>query len=104
MIMMQNNKHLKQEKTIKKDKKAAALQYDLEQKEGAPRLIAVGEGHLAEKIIQRAKEEHIPLVEDKEIVSKLVQLPVGVEIPRELYEAVAGILVYIYKLDKEIGK
>jgi flagellar biosynthesis protein len=98
--MMRNNQHINKEKNINK-KKAAALQYDSVQKEGAPRLIAVGEGYLAEKIIELAQKGNIPLVEDTEIVNKLVQLPVGVEIPRELYEAVARILIYIYKLDRE---
>lgn len=86
---------------MEKRKKAAALKYKGGQEKGAPRLIAVGNGYVAEKIIEVAQKENIPLVEDVEVVSKLVQLPVGAEIPPELYEAVAGILVFIYKLDRE---
>ncbi|MDD2211587.1 MAG: EscU/YscU/HrcU family type III secretion system export apparatus switch protein [Clostridia bacterium] len=86
---------------MKKRKKAAALKYDLEQEEGVPRLIAVGDGYVAEKIIEVAKKERIPLVEDVEVVSKLVCLPVGAEIPEELYEAIARILIFIYKLERE---
>jgi len=85
---------------MKTDKKAVALKYD-DKKDCAPRLIAVGEGYLAEKIIELAKKENIPLVKNTEVVSKLVHLPVGVEIPTELYEAVARILIFIYKLDQE---
>ena len=85
---------------MKIDKKAVALKYD-EKTNDAPRLIAVGEGHLAEKIIEIAKKENVPLVENTEVVSKLVHLPVGVEIPQELYEAVARILIFVYKLDEE---
>jgi flagellar biosynthesis protein len=88
---------------MKKRKKAAALKYDLEQKEGVPRLIAVGDGYVAEKIIEVAKKEKIPLVEDVEVVNKLVPLPVGAEIPENLYEAVARILIFIYKLEQEAG-
>jgi len=85
---------------MKIDKKAVALKYD-EKTNDAPRLIAVGQGYLAEKIIEVAKKENVPLVENTEVVSKLVHLPVGVEIPQELYEAVARILIFIYKLDQE---
>lgn len=86
---------------MKKRKKAAALKYDLEQQEGAPRLIAVGDGYVAEKIIEVAKKEKVPVVEDVEVVNKLVPLPLGAEIPEDLYEAVAGILAFIYKLEQD---
>ncbi|MGI6144389.1 MAG: hypothetical protein GX092_00320 [Clostridia bacterium] len=85
---------------MKTEKKAVALKYD-ENRDDAPRIIAVGEGYLAEKIIEIAEKENIPLVENTEVVSKLVHLPVGVEIPQELYEAVARILIFIYKLEQE---
>ncbi|HHZ16631.1 MAG TPA: EscU/YscU/HrcU family type III secretion system export apparatus switch protein [Peptococcaceae bacterium] len=84
-------------------KKAVALQYDQEQVEGAPRLVAVGEGYLAEKIIEIAQKENVPIVENQEVVSKLIHFPVGAEIPEELYQAVAEILVYLYRLEKEKG-
>ncbi|MDD2400810.1 MAG: EscU/YscU/HrcU family type III secretion system export apparatus switch protein [Clostridia bacterium] len=83
------------------NKKAVALKYEKEQGVGVPRIIAVGKGGIADKIIEIAKKEKVPLVVDTEVVEKLVQLPVGVDIPLELYEAVAGILVFIYKLDRE---
>jgi flagellar biosynthesis protein len=85
---------------MKTEKKAVALKYD-ENRDDAPRIIAVGEGYLAEKIIEIAEKENIPLVENTEVVSKLVHLPVGVEIPQELYEAVARIIIFIYKLEQE---
>lgn len=83
------------------EKKAVALKYDFDNKEDVPCLIAVGEGYLADKIIEVAQRENIPLIENKEVVSKLISLPVGVEIPQELYEAVAKILVFIYKLERD---
>ncbi len=92
---------VEKEKQSTTDKKAVAIQYDQEQTEGAPRLVAVGEGYLAEKIIEIAQQEKVPIVENCEVVSKLVHFPVGAEIPEELYQAVAQILVYLYKLDQE---
>jgi len=86
---------------MKVKNKAAALKYDLAKDNEAPRLIAVGEGYLADKIIEVAKQENIPLVKNIEVVNKLIHLPVGQEIPPELYEAIARIIIFIYKLDQE---
>lgn len=84
-------------------KQAVALEYEQEQKKGAPRIVAVGEGHIAEKIVSLAREHGIPVVEDMELIGKLNRFPVGVEIPEELYESVAKILVFIYRLDRQKG-
>ena len=82
-------------------KQAVALEYDGERQEGAPRIVAVGEGPVAEKIIEIAREHGVPLVEDREIVGKLVRFPPGAEVPPELYRAVARVLAFIYSLDRE---
>ena len=81
-------------------KKAVALHYQQEQS-GAPRIVAVGEGHLAQKILELAKEHEVPIMEDMILVGKLAKFPVGVEIPPELFEAVAKVLAFIYRLEKE---
>lgn len=94
---------MKKDERINAGKKAIALQYAKEQTEGAPRLVAIGEGYIAEKIIEIAQREKVPIVENHEVVSKLVRFPVGTEIPAELYQAVARILVYLYKLEQERG-
>jgi len=94
---------MKKEERSMAGKKAVALHYSQEQTEGAPRLVAVGEGYIAEKIIEIAQREKVPIVENHEVVSKLVRFPVGAEIPAELYQAVARILVYLYKLEQERG-
>jgi len=80
-------------------KKAAALSYEPGEG-GVPRLVASGEGYLAEKIIEIARSAEIPLVEDAALVSALLVLELGEEIPVELYEAVARILAFIYRLDR----
>ena len=82
-----------------KRKKAAALQYDLKN-DVAPRILAKGQGHVAEKIVETAKEAQVPIVEDAALVSALLVLELGEEIPPELYHSVAKIMAFLYRLDK----
>ena len=77
-------------------KKAAALKY--ERGKGAPKVVAKGEGKLAERIVELAKEAGVPVLEDRGLVEFLMEVEVGEEIPPELYRAVARILAYIYKI------
>ena len=82
-------------------KKAAALKYDQAQSM-APRVVARGKGHIAEQIIQVARENDVPLVEDRNLVNVLEALELESEIPAELYRAVAEVLVFIYKLNGKL--
>lgn len=84
-----------------KIRQAVALQYDQDQNKGAPRVVAVGEGWVAEKIIALAKEHNVPIHEDVEVVARLVKSTPGSEIPPELYQAVAKVLVFLYQLEGE---
>ena len=77
------------------EKKAVALKYDKE-RDRAPKLLAKGKGVVAEKIVEIAKKHNIPVLEDRELVSFLVSLDLGEEIPPSLYKAVAKILAVIY--------
>lgn len=79
-------------------KTAVALQYDREAM-SAPRVVAKGRGIVAERLIAMARENNIPIVEDKLLVETLDQLDVNREIPGELYQVVAEILVAIYKAE-----
>ncbi|AFV01859.1 MAG: type III secretion protein [Dehalobacter sp. 4CP] len=81
-------------------KKAAALAYD---HVGAPRIVAKGEGHMAQKIIELAEEQGIPVQNDDTLVEALMQVEMSKEIPPELYQAVAEVLAFIYRLDKMKG-
>ena len=84
----------------KEKKKAVALRYDPEI-DRAPVVVAKGKGEIAEEIIRIAKENRIPVVENEVLVEALIGLDLYEEIPPELYEAVAEILVYVLrKLDK----
>jgi len=82
---------------------ATALRYKPEQDE-APRVVAAGFGERAERIIEKAKELNIPIYEEPELARTLVGLKIGQEIPPELYQAVAAVLVYIQNLDKKAKK
>ncbi|NLO98234.1 MAG: type III secretion protein [Peptococcaceae bacterium] len=78
-------------------KQAAALAYD---HVGAPRVVAKGKGHVAQKIIEFAQEKGIPIQNDQALVEALMQVELSREIPPELYQAVAEVLAFVYKLDK----
>jgi len=75
-------------------KKAAAIKYDPKM-HNAPVVVAKGFGELAQRIIKIAKENNIPIVEDKDLVSALIKVDVFEEIPPELYRAVAKVLVFV---------
>ncbi|MCF6094340.1 EscU/YscU/HrcU family type III secretion system export apparatus switch protein [Microaerobacter geothermalis] len=79
--------------------RSVALSYQQE-KDMAPKVIAKGKGRVAENIIEKAKEHQIPILEDSSLVELLSQLDIHQEIPPELYQVVAEILVFVYQLDK----
>jgi flagellar biosynthesis protein len=89
--------------STKKIKKATALAYTPHQ-DNAPKVIASGKGVIAEKILEKAKEEKIPVVEDAHLAETLDRLSVGSEIPAELYEVVAEVLAFISRVDDAAGK
>lgn len=75
---------------------AAALGYDTEA-DDAPRLLAKGQGELADRIIALAKQHDIPIREDRDLVAVLAKLDLDREIPPELYRVVAELLAFVYK-------
>jgi flagellar biosynthesis protein len=81
--------------------KSAALSYT---GEGAPRLVAKGEGELAEKIKAIADELDIPTVEQAGLVELLCQIPLGDEIPPALYVAVAEVLAHVFRLNNRVDE
>lgn len=89
-------------KLKKKDsetKLAAAIKYD-SVRDNAPKVTARGRGTIAEKIIELAEENGIPIKNDPELVQVLSKLKVDSEIPIELYRAVAEILAFVYSLNE----
>ena len=85
----------------KQMKKAAALKYD-QATNMAPRVVAKGKGHIAEQIIQVARENDVPLLENLNLANVLEALELESEIPAELYRAVAEVLVFIYRLNGKL--
>ena len=81
-----------------KRKQAIALEYN--PSEDAPKVIASGQGALAERIIEKAKETNVPLHRDDKLADTLSRLEIGEMIPPELYEVVAEILVFVDAMDK----
>ena len=81
-----------------KSPKAVALKYD-QKRDRAPKVVAKGRGLVAEKIIDVAREHHVPLYEDKNLIQILDALELETEIPPELYRAVAEVLAFIYRLN-----
>ncbi len=79
---------------------ATALKYR-HGEDNAPRLVAKGRGVVAERIMQIARDNGVPVREDKELVEVLSALEVNQEIPSELYRAVAEILAFLYKLNAQ---
>ena len=81
--------------------KSAALTYT---GQGAPRLVAKGEGELAQRIRAVAEELDIPIVEEAGLVEMLCQIPLGEEIPPTLYLAVAEVLAHDFRLNHRINE
>ena len=80
-----------------KNKTAVALSYDAS--DTAPKILATGKGHLAERIIEAAKEENIPIHKDEKLAATLSKLQIGDYIPKELYGVVAEILVFVDRVE-----
>ena len=76
--------------------RAVALKYE---GEGAPVVVASGMGYLAEKIVEVASENGVPVYEDNSLATMLSQLALGQEIPDALYQAIVEIYVYFLNFD-----
>lgn len=81
------------------EKKAVALKYEPE-KDRAPRVVAKGRGRLAELILELARKHGVPIKEDSALVEALSRVELEAEIPPELYEAVAVVLAWAYRLNR----
>ena len=83
---------------------AVALGYEPD-KDKAPKVLAKGQGHVAQKIIQIAIDEGIEIRKDADLLQILKAVDIDSEIPIEAFSAVAEIISYIYQQNgKEISK
>lgn len=78
--------------------KAVALLYDKE-KADAPQVIASGKGIIAQKIIETAKEAGVHIQADPDLAEILSKVPLGEEIPPELYQTIAEVLSFVYQMN-----
>ena len=76
---------------------AVALLYDKE-KGGVPEVVMKGERLIADKIREIAKESGVPIIRNVSLAQALNRLEVGDYIPEELFESVAEVLNFVYKL------
>lgn len=85
---------------VDKGKKAVAIKYDKDQGD-APLVVASGKGQIAEQIIKAAQKAGLEITQDADLTELLAKVPVGSEIPVELYQAVAEVLAFVYRVNKK---
>lgn len=81
-------------------RKAVALRYHSGE-DSAPVVIAKGAGTIAERIMELARKHDIPLYQDPDLVTVLTTIDLGNAIPPEMYQAVAEILAFVYKINRK---
>ncbi len=91
-----------QQQGKKELKTAVALAY--EPGDRAPKILATGKGEVAERIIEKAKENDVPFYQDNKLAETLSKLQIGDAIPPELYDVVAEILVFVDDMDRMKAK
>jgi len=82
---------------------AAAISYDPAEND-VPILSAFGEGHIAQKIVEIAKESGVPVLPEPGLTKMLSKLSVGDEIAPEMYDAVAKVLAFVSEVDRSYGE
>ncbi len=83
---------------LKLNQQAIALAYAAG--DAAPKVVAKGRGVVAEQIIAKAHEHDVFVHESKDLVALLMQVDLDDHIPPSLYQAIAEILAWLYKLDE----
>ncbi|MBI2378527.1 MAG: EscU/YscU/HrcU family type III secretion system export apparatus switch protein [Deltaproteobacteria bacterium] len=79
---------------------AVAIKYDKD-KAKAPTVVAKGQRRHAEKIKELAKHYNVPILRNVPLAQALDKLEIGEEVPEDLYEAVAEVLAFVFKLKEE---
>jgi len=80
---------------------AIALQHELG-KSKVPKVVASGSGYAAQKIIDLAHENNITVQKDEHLATMLSDVEVNSFVPEDLYEAVAKVLAFIYRVEGKI--
>jgi flagellar biosynthesis protein len=99
---MNNTNKTKTLASLKPNPNQQAIALAYESSDYAPRVVAKGRGLIAEQIIAKAKENNVFVHESKDLVALLMQVDLDDHIPPALYQAIAEILAWLYRL--EAGK
>lgn len=81
-----------------RERRAAALRYDAGA-DAAPRVVATGRGHVADRILAEARAAGVPVRDDAALAEALAGLDLGARVPEELFRAVAEALAWAYRLE-----
>lgn len=84
-------------------KEAVAIRYS-DKEDRAPKVVAKGAGQVAERIMAAAAKHAVPVYQNKTLASMLMAVELDREIPPALYQAVAEVLAYVYRLDQSRRK
>jgi flagellar biosynthesis protein len=84
-------------------KKAVALRYR-KGTDKAPKVVAKGLNDIAQKILEVAEEEEVPVIEDQNAVEEFYGIDLNLEIPPEMYKIAAEVLAYVYSMDRKNKK
>ncbi len=80
-------------------RKQAAVALAYRGGEAAPKVVAKGNGLIAEQIIERAREAGVFVHESKELVALLMDVDLDRQIPPALYRAIAELLAWLYHVE-----
>ena len=80
-------------------KRAIALSY--EQSMESPHVVAKGAGLVAERMLALAHENGVPVHEDPALLALLSSLDIEDQIPEELYQVIAELFVFLYKMERD---
>ena len=101
---MKENSKPAQLQALRTEQEKTAVAIEYVPGEAAPKILATGKGAVAERIIETANENHVPLYKDNKFADTLSKLKIGDMIPPELYEVVAEILVFVDDMDRMKAK
>ncbi len=90
---------------VRRRPSAVALRYQPEAPylDAAPRLVAKGQGLLADRILDLAKAHGVPVQRDADLLAALEPLDVNKLIPPELFKAVAIMLAALYRANHHLS-
>ncbi len=82
------------------EQRRAAIALAYQTGDTSPRVVAKGRGLIAQAIIERAREAGVFVHESEDLVGLLMQVELDANIPPQLYQAVAELLAWVYRLEQ----